>query len=59
MTDTGEPTEGGHAAHMRAINAVRRAGSIANAVAMEYFATASCTHAWWRTFLLAVRLDSR
>jgi lysine-ketoglutarate reductase/saccharopine dehydrogenase-like protein (TIGR00300 family) len=32
MTDTGEPTAGGHAAHMRAINAVRRAGSIANAV---------------------------
>jgi len=32
MTDSGEPTEGGHAAHMRAINAVRRAGSIANAV---------------------------
>jgi lysine-ketoglutarate reductase/saccharopine dehydrogenase-like protein (TIGR00300 family) len=32
MTNTGEPTEGGHAAHMRAINAVRRAGSISNAV---------------------------
>ncbi len=32
MTDAGDPTEGGHAAHMRAINAVRRAGSIANAV---------------------------
>jgi lysine-ketoglutarate reductase/saccharopine dehydrogenase-like protein (TIGR00300 family) len=32
MTDAGEATEGGHAAHMRAINAVRRAGSIANAV---------------------------
>jgi lysine-ketoglutarate reductase/saccharopine dehydrogenase-like protein (TIGR00300 family) len=32
MTDTGEPTAGGHSAHMRAINAVRRAGSIANAV---------------------------
>jgi lysine-ketoglutarate reductase/saccharopine dehydrogenase-like protein (TIGR00300 family) len=32
MTDAGEPTAGGHAAHMRAINAVRRAGSIANAV---------------------------
>ena len=32
MTDSGEPTEGGHAAHMRAINAIRRAGSIANAV---------------------------
>jgi lysine-ketoglutarate reductase/saccharopine dehydrogenase-like protein (TIGR00300 family) len=32
MTDDGERTEGGHAAHMRAINAVRRAGSIANAV---------------------------
>ncbi|MFI5231108.1 MAG: hypothetical protein ACHQSE_01225 [Gemmatimonadales bacterium] len=32
MTDNGEPTAGGHAAHMRAINAVRRAGSIANAV---------------------------
>jgi lysine-ketoglutarate reductase/saccharopine dehydrogenase-like protein (TIGR00300 family) len=32
MTDAGEPTVGGHAAHMRAINAVRRAGSIENAV---------------------------
>ncbi len=32
MSDSGEQTEGGHAAHMRAINTVRRAGSIANAV---------------------------
>jgi lysine-ketoglutarate reductase/saccharopine dehydrogenase-like protein (TIGR00300 family) len=32
MTSTGDPTEGGHAAHMRAINAVRRAGSIVQAV---------------------------
>lgn len=32
MTSQGEPTEGGHAAHMRAINAVRRAGSIKTAV---------------------------
>lgn len=32
MTSDGAPTEGGHAAHMRAINAVRRAGSIAKAV---------------------------
>jgi len=32
MTSQGEPTPGGHAAHMRAINAVRRAGSIAAAV---------------------------
>lgn len=32
MTSDGEPTIGGHAAHMRAINVVRRAGSIANAV---------------------------
>ncbi len=32
MTSEGLPTENGHAAHMRAINAVRRAGSIANAV---------------------------
>jgi lysine-ketoglutarate reductase/saccharopine dehydrogenase-like protein (TIGR00300 family) len=32
MTSEGEPTEGGHAAHMRAINAVRRAGSIKAAV---------------------------
>lgn len=32
MTSDGSPTEGGHAAHMRAINAVRRAGSIAAAV---------------------------
>ena len=33
MTGEGEPTAGGHAAHMRAINAVRRAGSIRAAVA--------------------------
>jgi lysine-ketoglutarate reductase/saccharopine dehydrogenase-like protein (TIGR00300 family) len=32
MTGTGEPTVGGHSAHMRAINAVRRAGSIRAAV---------------------------
>ncbi len=32
MTSDGEPTAGGHAAHMRAINAVRRAGSIEAAV---------------------------
>ena len=32
MTSEGEPTAGGHAAHMRAINAVRRAGSIKAAV---------------------------
>lgn len=32
MTSGGAPTEGGHSAHMRAINAVRRAGSIAAAV---------------------------
>jgi lysine-ketoglutarate reductase/saccharopine dehydrogenase-like protein (TIGR00300 family) len=32
MTGEGAPTEGGHAAHMRAINSVRRAGSIAAAV---------------------------
>lgn len=32
MTSDGEPTSGGHAAHMRAINAVRRAGSIKTAV---------------------------
>jgi lysine-ketoglutarate reductase/saccharopine dehydrogenase-like protein (TIGR00300 family) len=32
MTGRGAPTEGGHAAHMRAINAVRRSGSIATAV---------------------------
>jgi lysine-ketoglutarate reductase/saccharopine dehydrogenase-like protein (TIGR00300 family) len=32
MTEGGAPTEGGHSAHMRAINAVRRAGSIATAV---------------------------
>ena len=32
MTGSGAPTEGGHAAHMRAINAVRRSGSIAAAV---------------------------
>ncbi len=35
MTSEGEPTAGGHAAHMRAINAVRRAGSIAAAVRDE------------------------
>lgn len=32
MTVQGAPTAGGHAAHMRAINAVRRSGSIAAAV---------------------------
>ncbi len=32
MTGSGSPTEGGHSAHMRAINAVRRVGSIAAAV---------------------------
>lgn len=32
MSSEGLPTENGHAAHMRAINAVRRAGSIAQAV---------------------------
>ena len=32
MTSEGDPTAGGHAAHMRAINAVRRAGGIAPAV---------------------------
>jgi lysine-ketoglutarate reductase/saccharopine dehydrogenase-like protein (TIGR00300 family) len=33
MTRTGEATSGGHGLHMRAINKVRAAGSIANAVA--------------------------
>ena len=33
MTGQGEATSGGHGAHMRAINRVRSAGSIANAVA--------------------------
>jgi lysine-ketoglutarate reductase/saccharopine dehydrogenase-like protein (TIGR00300 family) len=33
MTKTGEATSGGHGLHMRAINKVRAAGSIANAVA--------------------------
>jgi lysine-ketoglutarate reductase/saccharopine dehydrogenase-like protein (TIGR00300 family) len=32
MTSDGAPTDGGHSAHMRAINAVRGAGSIAAAV---------------------------
>lgn len=32
MSNTGKPTEGGHGLHMRAINRVRAAGSIANAV---------------------------
>lgn len=32
MSSSGEGVEGGHAAHMRAINAIRRAGSIAAAV---------------------------
>jgi lysine-ketoglutarate reductase/saccharopine dehydrogenase-like protein (TIGR00300 family) len=32
MTSTGDATEGGHSAHMRAINSVRRSGSIARAV---------------------------
>jgi len=33
MDNSGRPTQGGHGTHMRAINAVRRAGSIAEAVA--------------------------
>jgi lysine-ketoglutarate reductase/saccharopine dehydrogenase-like protein (TIGR00300 family) len=33
MSNTGEITQGGHGLHMRAINQVRAAGSIANAVA--------------------------
>jgi lysine-ketoglutarate reductase/saccharopine dehydrogenase-like protein (TIGR00300 family) len=32
MTNTGQPTEGGHGTHMRAINSVRAAGSIDAAV---------------------------
>src|SRR4029453_472908 len=32
MTNTGQPTEGGHGLHMRAINRVRAAGSIDRAV---------------------------
>ncbi len=32
MTNTGEITQGGHGLHMRAINRVRAAGSVANAV---------------------------
>jgi lysine-ketoglutarate reductase/saccharopine dehydrogenase-like protein (TIGR00300 family) len=35
MTSDGEPTAGGHSAHMRAINAVRRAGSIEAAVEQD------------------------
>ena len=35
MTNTGEATSGGHGLHMRAINKVRAAGSIANAVKQE------------------------
>ena len=33
MSNTGQPTEGGHGLHMRAINRVRAAGSIGRAVA--------------------------
>ena len=32
MSNTGQPTEGGHGLHMRAINRVRAAGSIERAV---------------------------
>lgn len=32
MTNTGQPTEGGHGTHMRAINQIRAAGSIEGAV---------------------------
>jgi lysine-ketoglutarate reductase/saccharopine dehydrogenase-like protein (TIGR00300 family) len=35
MDNSGRPTQGGHGTHMRAINAVRRAGSIAEAVASD------------------------
>jgi lysine-ketoglutarate reductase/saccharopine dehydrogenase-like protein (TIGR00300 family) len=44
MTSQGEPTPGGHAAHMRAINAVRRAGSIRAAV-VEGLITEGIMHA--------------
>ena len=44
MTSEGMPTENGHAAHMRAINAVRRCGSIGNAV-REGVVTSGIMHA--------------
>jgi lysine-ketoglutarate reductase/saccharopine dehydrogenase-like protein (TIGR00300 family) len=44
MTSEGAPTEGGHAAHMRAINAVRRAGTIARAVKTDII-TSGIMHA--------------
>ena len=46
MTGTGEITQGGHGLHMRAINKVRAAGSIAKARgAAASSPTASCTRA--------------
>src|SRR5207237_6559076 len=44
MSSSGESIEGGHGLHMRAINAIRRAGSIAKAVA-EGSATGGIAHA--------------
>jgi len=45
MSSTGEGVEGGHALHMRAINAIRRAGSIEAAVRPVWSRAASCTPA--------------
>ncbi|HEU4763745.1 MAG TPA: hypothetical protein VFS28_03780 [Gemmatimonadales bacterium] len=44
MTNTGQPTEGGHGLHMRAINRIRAAGSIENAVA-QGIVTSGIMHA--------------
>ena len=43
MKNTGQPTEGGHGLHMRAINRVRAAGSIERAVETGSFGPESCT----------------
>ena len=59
MTGTGEASVGGHGLHMRAINAVRAAGSIAAAVKQGSSPTASCTRACARRAVRALRLHSR
>ena len=43
MTNTGQPTEGGHGTHMRAINKVRAAGSSSAPSTRAWSRAGSCT----------------
>ena len=56
---TGHPVEHGHRNHMRAINAIRRAGGIAKAVDTGILKPASCTRAIRTTSDTCSRLDPR